>query len=39
MKAIMADIMWEDGLSISTVIDSGTSTKWVLEGLSIEDEQ
>jgi hypothetical protein len=39
MKAITADIMREDGLSISEVFDSGNSTEWLLEGLSIEDEQ
>jgi len=36
MKAITADIMREDGLSI---FDSGSSTEWLLEGLNIEDEQ
>ena len=39
MKAITADIMREDGLSISAVFDSGSSTEWLLEGLNIEDEQ
>jgi hypothetical protein len=39
MKAITADIMREDGLSLSAVLDSGTSTEWLLEGLNIEDEQ
>ena len=39
MKAITADIMREDGLSISSVFDSGSSTEWLLEGLNIEDEQ
>ena len=39
MKTITAAIMREDGLSLSTVIDSGSSTEWLLEGLKIEDEQ
>lgn len=39
MKAITAEIMREDGLSISAVLDSGSSTEWLLEGLKIEDEQ
>jgi hypothetical protein len=39
MKAITTEIMREDGLSISVVLDSGSSTEWLLEGLKIEDEQ
>jgi len=39
VKEIMADIMREDGLSMSIVPDGGNATEWLLEGFMIEDEQ
>ena len=39
MKEIIVTIMREDGLPISEVPDNGDTTKWLLEGLNIEDEQ
>jgi len=39
LKDITADIMREDGMDISTVPDNGEHTEWLLQGLSIEDEQ
>ena len=39
VKEITADLMREDGLSISKVPDDGNATQWILEGFLIEDEQ
>jgi hypothetical protein len=39
IKEVTADLMRDDGLSRSRVPDDGTATNWLLEGLSIEEEQ
>jgi len=39
MKQIAADIMREDGLEMSQMVDNGDHTDWILEGLNLEDEQ
>jgi hypothetical protein len=39
VKEVTADLRRNDGLSQSRVPDDGTATNWLLEGLSIEEEQ
>lgn len=39
LKEIAAEIMKEDGLSISQVADNGEYTEWLLQGLNLEDDQ
>lgn len=39
VKQVTADLRRDDGLSRSRVPDDGTATNWLLEGLSIEEEQ
>lgn len=39
VKEITADLMREDGLSVSAIPDDGNATQWLLEGFLIEDEQ
>ena len=39
LKEITADLMREDGLSISLIPDDGNVTQWLLQGFLIEDEQ
>jgi len=39
LKEIAAEIMKEDGLSISQVADNGEYTEWLLQGFNLEDDQ
>ena len=39
LKEMAAEIMREDGLSVSPAADNGEQTEWILRGLCLEDDQ